>query len=433
MLVFGSAKGFGHLWRLSKLCSASAANQVISSGTSFAVGLYLSKVLSPSQFGLYGLGFSAVLFVAGVLSACVTTQMVVNLPERRVSVQAEYAARMLALLVLILAGLLLLTMLVVFGSSIFLPTNSRFWYGLVVALASASYVFRDFFVRYAYSTRSEGMPIVIHLVVALVAAVGLISLGITGIELSALSAIIVFAIAHATGALAGLVLVRLPVGKLSSKSLGVDAKEAWRNGRWALGGAGVVWLQSQAYLYIAAALLGLNGAGLVNAAKILVSPIQFLMPAVTQLVLPRLATARVEAPRSLFRIARYYVFGAAGLASLYLVLLAATFSDVNRLLLGDKYRNLGAIVACWGVVLLAQVVRDASSITLQALKLFDKITVANMASATLALVASYLLCLQFGAQGAVLGVGVGETALAFALWRVVTRMERRSNYSGCAN
>ena len=96
-----------------KALSISVINQVVSSGTNFALGIYLVRALTPTEFGLYGIGFAIALLYSGVGNALLLTQMVVHVPDKANEDKLHYAARVLvlaavfSLLTALLAGLVL--------------------------------------------------------------------------------------------------------------------------------------------------------------------------------------------------------------------------------------------------------------------------------------------------------------------------------------
>ena len=171
LLFDAMAKRKGQTKAIGKALSISAINQVVSSGTNFALGIYLVRVLTPTDFGLYGIGFAISLFYAGVGNALFLTQMVVHVPDKAQEDRLPYAARMLVALAVFCA----LTVSVV-G---FVMALGGVWshllheyvdLGMAVTAASIAYLLKDFFVRHAYTARKEIWALVINVFVALALA-----------------------------------------------------------------------------------------------------------------------------------------------------------------------------------------------------------------------------------------------------------------------
>lgn len=408
------------LVRFRKTVCVSVANQSISSGTNFAIGVYLATTFRSSEFGLYGIGFAAALLYAGVANALVITQMVVHLPEQPEAGRASYATRMLILLSA-LSSMAAMAMLAVFIIMSRLGLED-YWLPLLTCttVAAICHVFKDFFVRYAYSRRREGGALLVNASVAVAALLGFIFLVVSGHPRTAVAALWIYALSQMVGALVGLLLADLSLAATSRSSVKMDVRQAWNGGRWALGGTAVIWLQSQAYVYISAATVGPVAVAYANAAKLFISPFQFLSPAISQLMLPRLASLKSLDLGRLLRVAQAYgaIMVAGGI--LYLVILSLAFPHLESLIFEGKYDRIGWGVAAWGGVLVTQIARESASTTLLALREFRSLMLSNSGSAVAAILATYFLARQYGASGAISGVAVGEAIFAYLIWRRVS-------------
>lgn len=138
---------------------------MVSSGTNFALGLYLVRVLTPADYGLYGIGFAVSLFYAGIGNALFLTQMVVHTPDKAPEDRIRYAGRMLVLVTTFCAATLTLAGLVFYaGGMLWPPVVNHAGFGLAVTAASIAFLMKDFFVRYAYNTRNEIGALAMNLV-----------------------------------------------------------------------------------------------------------------------------------------------------------------------------------------------------------------------------------------------------------------------------
>ena len=101
-------------WKFRKALSVSVLNQAVSSGTNFVLGLYLVRVLTPANFGLYSIGFAIGIFFFGIGNSLFLTQMVVHTPGKSENDRMQYAANIFFLVfgfsVVILFSNVLLTM-----------------------------------------------------------------------------------------------------------------------------------------------------------------------------------------------------------------------------------------------------------------------------------------------------------------------------------
>lgn len=395
--------------------SLSVINQAVSSGTNFLIGVYLARVLSAFEFGVYGLGFSFILLFAGLCSALFVAQMVVKLPAKDPGVRDAYVAGVLMMLLgfcVLFLGLVCTTGLALSGDSDFAVRS-----GVVTAsaLAAVAYVGKDFFVRLAYSKARVGVALAINLAIALVTLGCFATANLLRIELDATSALETYAAAHFVGLVVGACCFTLPFSAI--RSLGRQSlAEIWQDGKWSLGGAIVIWLQTQAYVYVTAATLGPAGVGLANAARLFISPFMFLSPAVSQLMLPRLSARRISGVDGVLKGARMYSVGMLALAGAYLVGMGLCFEPVQIAVLGDGYPGVGMVATAWGAVLAFQVIREGASTALQALMEFRSIFLLNVISALVTCMVAAGLAQHQGATGAVAALACGEIILGALLW-----------------
>jgi O-antigen/teichoic acid export membrane protein len=405
-----------------KALSTSVLNQAISSGTNFVLGFFLVRALPAAEFGLYGLGLAVCYLYSGVGNALFLTQMVVHAPERAEHERLPYAARMLATLAAFGATTLVLFALAIVSAGALIPTLAPYQ-GLAtgVALASVSFLLKDYFVRHAYTARREARALAVNCGVAAFLLVTLTVLHLVGVALGGTIALMVFAGSQTAGALVGLFLSRLPFGAIRWRGVLDVAAESWNGGRWAIGGVVVTWAQTQAYAYVTALFAGTSGVGRANAARLLVSPFLFLVPAVNQVTMPRLADMRVRDRGAMLKAGKLVTASLLGLAAVYSTLLLAATDSIVPVLLGRRYTGMRWVVGAWCLVLLTMLLRDGASNLLQVMKHFRALTLLNVVSAVASITCVAALTPAFGSTGAVLGSVSGELVLAALLWWRVRR------------
>jgi len=402
-----------------KALTASVLNQVVSSGTSFVYGLYLVRVLTQVEFGLYGIGLAACLLFAGFGNALFLTQMVVHIPEKQVDDRSFYAAH-----ILVLVGLFCLVTLIIivaisevgiFFGWISIPM-SKLLFG--IAVAAAANLLKNYFVQLAYSMKNENKALAINLVHAFtLITLILLQYGDYSIK-DAATAFLVIAAANFMASLFGPLILHLPIKRISLTRLKSDLIEVSVGGKWALGGVTVTWLQSQVYIYVTTILIGPIGVAMANAARMLISPFMFLVPAFSQLLLPRLAELRSTNEMRMHRIGQFYTLILLGLGIIYILVLWLGTAYIIPLFLGSKYSvdEILPLVVVWGCVLLFQLARNGASIIMQAMKEFRNLTIVNTVTAIITLAISASLIVPMGVLGAILGVSIGEALLAILLW-----------------
>jgi O-antigen/teichoic acid export membrane protein len=388
--------------------------------------MYLVRTLSPAEFGLYGICFAVSLYYAGIGNALFLTQMVVHLPEKAEQDRLHYAARTLIAVTLgCLLTLLLSAVIIGVGGLVATTLSRHASIASAVVFASVGYLLKDYFVRLAYSDRQEVRALLVNTAVALTLAAALTIWLCGGYLFTAAAAVWIYALAQLSGSLVGFAVTKLPVrDSCSWQLIWAEVRQCWHGGRWALGGVTVTWLQSQAYLYVTVLFLGPAGVGQANAARLLITPFMFLLPAVNQVTMPALASLRVADPQKMIRQGKLFTAGMIGLLMGYMLLLSLTFTTVQPLMTGSRYENLGMLVIMWGAVTLLMLARDGASLLLQSLKEFRAIMVDNTLSAIVAVLAAALCAKYLGTAGAVLGTVAGELILAVLLWKRVSRHEQ---------
>lgn len=401
----------------------SVANQIVYSGTNFAFTMYIIRALSPEQYGQYVICFSIVLLYASVGNALFLTQMVVHIPEIEINNRSLYCVNMLGICFVFV---LITVIITVFLKLLFSKTNSIYLdtsLFFAITAASVSTLLGNFFVRHAYSIYLEKKALIKNLSTAIVTFFALVVCNLQGCMVSASQALWIYALANFTGAGVGLINSGLSIKYIKFKTMWSVMCQSLSGGRWALGGVAVIWAQSQSYMYVTAYLLGVEGVATINAGRVLISPFTFLMPAFEQLILPRLAQNRLKNPSHLISIGIQYALGMVLAGFLYVTCVAAAGQWVIPLFIGHKYdaNIVFVIFYAWSFVLLFQLCRTAASQIFQANLQFKSLTLANIISALVTVLASFLLSSSFGLVGAVLAVGLGEFFLVLLLVRSIKK------------
>lgn len=411
----GQSKGIG------KALSISVINQVVSSGTNFVLALYLVRVLTTADFGLYGIGFAITLLYAGIGDALFLTQMVVHVPDKAPQDKLPYAARILVALTVFCAISAFIAEAFIFMGSVgshWVQQNIGLCSSIVAA--SIAYLFKDYFVRHSYTARKESFALWVNVAVAITLLGLLIAQALLLKEFNSQGALWIYAASNMAGAIVGFVLVQLPIRSVSFREILADTKETWTGGRWALVGVGVTWSQTQAYMYVTAFFIGPVGVGLANTARILITPALFLMPAITQLVMPRLAALRASNQSKMVEISMLFSFALVGFAVLYSLALFGVGDVLARILIGKySYAEISPLVIAWCLLLIFQFSRVGTVICLQVTKEFRLLTLLNTISLVAAVLIAVVLMKAIGAQGAVLGSAVGELIFSVLLHKAV--------------
>lgn len=413
---------------ISKALSVSVLNQAVSSGTNFALGLYLVRALTPAEFGIYGIGIAISLFYSGIGNALFLTQMIVHTPDKTMVDRRPYAARMLTALGLFCLITVLFALVVFVAGGVYSPWLAHYsGLGLPITTASIAYVLKDFFVRHSYTARKEIWALEVNIAVALTLMALLLVRYYSPDKFTSEGALWFYAMCNMIGAVAGFFLTQLPLRTVRIRCMVEDAREAWHGGRWAIGGVSVTWAQSQAYTYVTALLLGPAGVGYANAARMLITPFSMLAPAINQVTMPRLAELRLQNGRQMIKAGFFITSGLLVAAAVYAAIVILAADHLIPLILGNKFENLRPLIIAWSIVLLLQLLRDGAGTILQVMKHFRVLMLTNTLSAVATVAFAVTLIKLYGVPGAIFGTGMGELLLALMLWRVIWNEQRNIN------
>ncbi|OPY00577.1 MAG: Polysaccharide biosynthesis protein [Syntrophorhabdus sp. PtaB.Bin047] len=407
---------------LSKALVVSGLNQAVSSGTNFVLGVCLVRMLSPSEFGLYGIGFAISLFYAGIGNALFLTQMVVHAPDKSPEERRPYAGRILLLELSFCALTASLGVVMLLAGGLLWDSMARHtMFALSVMAASVAHLLKEFFTGHAYNVRKEPWALSIHCVVAVVTVVLLWAQYRFVGSPDAAIALLVYATAQASGALLGFGVSRLPVFH-SLAALIETLREVFCGGKWA-GIAGVVcFARIQVYTIVVASLMGPVGVAKLNASRLLVVPATMLTPALGQVAMPRLAGLRQRGEFQLQRLGLAVAFVLLTVAVTYNTILLCGYDMIVNRVWGDKYGGLFALTALWSLYTCLLALRNGMEMIGQILKKFKNLSRINAYSAIISLVATYLLTINHGLPGALVGLIIGEIT---QLW-LIHNMLRQS-------
>lgn len=417
---------------LGKALSVSVLNQVVSSGTNFALGIYLVRTLPPAEFGLYGIGFAVSLFYAGIGHALFLMQMVIHTPNKVPEDRLPYAGRMFLLVALFCSITVLLGILVfLVGCFVWEPVTRYAEFASAIMAASVAYLLKDFFVRHAYNVRRETWALAIHSATAFTTA-GLLLMQYRFItSFNSEMAMWIYATAQISGAWLGYLFARLPVAMRPRSALYADLREAFLGGKWASITILVYFARTQAHTIVVASLLGSVGVAKLNAARLLVTPAVMLTPALGQVAMPRLAAVREQSERRLMTLGLLITFALLVVVLLYCALLLGSYDWIVDKILGENYQGLFVMIALWCLYTCLLALRNGAEMVGQVLKKFRDLNRANIYGAIVSLIVTYWLTVGYGLTGALIGLAMGEIVLIILLYYLLltTLFFPNSDYS----
>ena len=404
----------------------SVADQALLSATNFSIGLFFIHFAEKEEYGLYSLAYGAITLVISFAGALIATPMTVSYADRPDERRERYCASMLLgqywiFLPVIGLALAVIGMLYQLG----LLQRNMTSFAAVIAVASLGGMLWEFSRRYYYLRLQPKKVLHLDICYASLMAVGLIAAASMRLSDMHWWVFVLYGLATLwTGfyALAGSGLT----GRLHAVDVWTALNDAWRLGRWALGGVIVTWLQSQSFAYFLALFADLGRVADANAARLLLAPLMLLYTGLNNVVLPQLARMRSENRLAdTENLTHRFMWGLTGIFLVYTVLVLLVEEKLIGVVLGDTYKGIEPLIVAWAVVNLLTVLRGTSSILMQAFKEFQAITLANTASTLVVVGITWPLIYYYGTLGSIAALGVGEVILALLLRRGFARVRQQ--------
>jgi O-antigen/teichoic acid export membrane protein len=399
------------------------ADQGLFAGSNFIATLLLARLLSPANFGMYALLYSAVLFVTSVHNPLIMEPMLLFGATRYEGRFRSYFQLLLSihwlftfsvcLLALVTAGCLgyisSRELSAVFAAFLAAPCILFCWMGR-----------RSCYVRSVPNIASFGG--LVYLLFFVLGTLGLSRLGY-------LSAATVFGLMAIASVAAG--LVTLPNAD-DTVAMPVRWRpvviEHWIYGRWALGGGAMYWVPASWYYFVLASAAGLSAVGHLRALTLLIAPVAQVTSATGLLILPRLARERSDIGRFRRTIAlSVLVLMVATLT--YWFVVGAFGAWAGNLLLSAKWHfQTHDLIPLGAIPFLAAI----GSVFCQALRARGEtksVCMAYAAAAFVTVTMGTFLVKRFGIEGAVYGMVLSELATTIMLAAMLTYQINRLSFA----
>lgn len=370
-------------------------------------------MLPASEYGLYGVCFSLTLLCLGVGNAVFLLPFTVRLASSK-EAQIHEAATITVCVWLGAGGLL-------FGALCFCGllgvlglgrAAAHFYLVALVLFAGASSICRELYVRLCFIRRQESQAVVIAGVAAATTLITAISCWQLRVPFEAKTAILIYGVGQLLGSLAGAYKADCIPAIFTTSHRSRRLRDYLAESGWPLTGMSVTWIQQQSYLLISATLLGAASAATIGAYRLLIAPLQLMLPALTQVTMPRLVQMNSVNPKNAERFClKMMAVGVLG-ASLYGLALLSLAQWLVPVAFAGKYPVNETLVLAWCLAVVAQISRDSSATLLQVRGDYRALAKSNGFSALIGLCFAFVLSNLYGASGAVCALAIGELALS---------------------
>lgn len=401
----------------------SFADQALLSLANFLIGVFLIKNSAKEDYGMYVFAYAIILFMVSVQNALVTNQMTVMAPNKKPE-ERDYFCTTLAVGQYLVVVPLAFVGMVLIGiiDNLGLLDSGKVAMAYAVAVAILGVLLREFIRVFFFLKLNTSTVLLLDFFHSILMLAGLWMASILVPNNLHMAAILIFGAASAVSGISACFL-----SKFSFRARWMDIQnslgEAWKNGRWALGGVVLTLLESQSYVYILTAISGAASTAEVNAARLFLMPVALLNVSVARVLMPRWGGWRAEGRyEHIISSARKALMLIVASILVYLFVLLWVKDLAIEVLLTKAYAGIGVYIMLWGVYFVLVAIRTNQSILLQVYEDFRAITLASIWSMMLVLSSSLVLIQYYGVPGSILAMICGEIILTTLLTRRVNHV-----------
>lgn len=422
ILMSVSQQPSNHTDRLRSLLAGKAAqegylaviDQSIISLANFLATLLLARTVSPTELGMYGVGFTSLRLVRSIQEGLTiqplnTFGAAQELPEFKRYATSTSLIQVILAVVTAVSAAVLGWLLIRTGNDVAGPTIFALWHNFLW------WQLQEYVRRILY-TRGLVRSAVINTLIANGVRLGLMFYWLAKGELTGIAGLD----AIAWGSLAALI-----PGLWQTRSYWTSAfdpilatlKKNWRFGKWIMGGVLANWVSVEFYPVLTAGMVSFAAAGAYRAIQNLVAPIHMLLRAIDTFLTPRASkTYQAAGMPGLSRVLRL-TYLLAGVPVLAILGIAVLFpKQILEILYGAtylEYSNAMVLMAIFYALLFAYWPLQAA---FKAIHLSRPIFIANGAAILVMFTLGIWTILNWGVYGTIVGQILNALVVASILW-----------------
>lgn len=383
-------------------------NQATTSAFQFLLSLYMIKLWTPEEFGLFSIIFALGLILVGVQNAMFNTPYSVLIAAHKstdnwaklettlsffnalfialvtfVTMISVYFFNLLNLyLVISITFYFLFLLLKEFYKNIAIVNNLIQW----VTIVELCSVFAMLIVVFIYVSTGDNITLNLNEILFIL---GFSNLGVV-ILLS--------------------IKLKINLRKTKFKSYLDTYKEfVWKDSRWSFVGMITTELQNRGYIFIVSILLGATSVGIIQAARVFFGPLNLLTGAWGRVVRPQLALLYQANEYCKMKNVLFYSLSGFVLFNVCFNLFLWWFwPHLKTDMFNQNYENIGYIVACWSIATLLLHIRNVFSITGQAIFQFRSLAFSTVIGAIITLILTTVFSLKGMPDSVIVAIIVGE-------------------------
>jgi O-antigen/teichoic acid export membrane protein len=400
-----------------------AVDQGVISLSNFLATIILARYVSPTELGVYGVGFILLRLVRAIQEGIIVQPMNVFGASMDAATYKRYGSSTSVIQVML--ALFMATaaavggwILIKFGNDTAGPTLFSLWFP-ILSWQLYEYLRRSLYTRgaipraLANTILSNGIRLGI-----MIWFVNLGNLtGVTGLEAIAWGSFVTI--------FSGLYFTR-SYWTRNILNIKLTWIRNWNFGRWILGGSVANWVAVEFYPILAAGLISFAAAGAYRALQNLVAPIHLLLRAIDTFLTPRASRIYDQNGRQGLSRTLRLIYAISALPIAGLLIFAILFREtLLRLLYGQSY-----LLYSPGIILMALYYAlwyfySPLQSAFKAARLSQPIFIANLAAILSMFTIGILAIRSWGVYGAIAGQALNALVINIILWGVWFRVKKR--------
>ncbi len=397
-----------------------AADQALISLTNFLATVIVARFATPTDLGVYAVGFSALTFVRNTMEGLIIQPLNVFGAAMREEEFAQYASST-AVIQLVFAGLTAIfsavggRLLISTGNDVAGPALFTLWFVL------SFWQMQEFLRRLLYTRRSV-FSALLNTLVGSLARLGLLLWWGSNAALSGVRGLEAIGWGAAVALLAGLWANRR-VWRYRGLTPWLAWQRNWNFGRWMMGSTMANWISVEFYPVLTAGMVSFAAAGAYRAIQNLVAPIHSLLRATDTFLTPRAAQHfQQEGTTGLQSLLRL-IYLSNGLPVLALLSIAALFPrQILHLLYGETYTAFSQGVILMVIFYVLWFAYWPLQTVLKASRHSKPIFIANLAAIGLMFTLGLIAIRLWGVYGTIAGQILNALAINLILWTAWRRL-----------
>jgi O-antigen/teichoic acid export membrane protein len=382
----------------------------------FGIGFLFIHYASKADYGVYSFCMIIILLMVGFQNALINTQMTVKTSRKPKEKQQSYCGAMFSLQYLLFLPIILLSVFIAWTLQI-TDIISESIAIIISAMAAGAYgmLIREFTRSYFYVWLKPGMVFTTDIIYILATISGLILL-LNLLDLKAYSVLILIGLCAGS---AGIFMLKRNqfIFAFNPKESKLAFQDSWFNGRWAMLGVTVTWIQSSSSTYLSMIFVGPEATAELNAARLLLMPVVMLNTSIYAVVKPywsRWCTSKEFNKMKVNGLT--VVIGMGLLIIVYGAILHFSQEIILALLYTKSYSNISTLILLWSLFFASQIIRMNYMSQLQMFDMFKYITLMNIPTSILTLTLGSVMVIAYGTAGSLLIMIIAELILASLLW-----------------